>query len=140
LNLSFKKALETYSIRWTIEVFFKECKQHLGLGKCQSNDFDAQIADTTITLMRYILLNLMKRFSSYETLGEAFSNTQIFMLELNLSQKIWNVFVQLMPFIMWLAWSWLQWNDFSIFSNTRIPRNNFQIFRSAGKSENEERR
>ncbi len=104
LNLNFKKALETYSIRWTIEVFFKECKQHLSLGKCQSNDFDAQIADTTITLMRYILLNLMKRFSSYETLGEAFSNTQIFMLELNLSQKIWDVFVQLCrSFCDWLG-------------------------------------
>ena len=32
-----------------ISNFFKEAKQLLGLGKCQSNDFDAQIADATIT-------------------------------------------------------------------------------------------
>jgi len=27
-------------------VFFKESKQNLGLGKCQSQDYDAQIAAT----------------------------------------------------------------------------------------------
>ena len=126
LNLSFKKALETYSIRWTIEVFFKECKQHLGLGKCQSNDFDAQIADTTITLMGYILLNLMKRFSSYETLGEAYSNTQIFMLELNLSGKIWNMFVQLCRSLC--DWLGVDYNEvISVFFQT--PQFQESIFR-----------
>jgi len=43
-SLSFIKAMKYYQIRWTIEVFFKEAKQNLGLGKCQSNDFDALIA------------------------------------------------------------------------------------------------
>jgi len=126
VKLSFKKALEIYSIRWTIEVFFKECKQHLGLGKCQSNDFDAQIADATITLMRYILLNLMKRFSSYETLGQVFSNTQIFMLELNLSQKIWNLFIQLCrSFCDWLG---IDYNEvISVFFQT--PEFQETIFR-----------
>jgi hypothetical protein len=32
--------------------FFKECKQYLLLGKCQSLDFDAQIADTTLSMVR----------------------------------------------------------------------------------------
>ena len=40
-SLSFKRMIEIYQIRWTIEVFNKEAKQLLGLGKCQSNDFDA---------------------------------------------------------------------------------------------------
>jgi hypothetical protein len=40
--------VEIYQTHWTIEVFFKESKQLLGFGKCQSNDFDAQIADSTI--------------------------------------------------------------------------------------------
>ena len=126
VKLSFKKALEIYSIRWTIEVFFKECKQYLGLGKCQSNDFDAQIADTTITLMRYILLNLMKRFSSYETLGQVFSNTQIFMLELNLSQKIWNLFIQLCRSLC--DWLGIDYNEIiSVFF--QIPEFQETIFR-----------
>ena len=126
MKLSFKKALEIYSIRWTIEVFFKECKQHLGLGKCQSNDFDAQIADTAITLMRYILLNLMKLFSSCETLGQVFSNTQIFILELNLSQKIWNLFIQLSKSLC--SWFGIDYNEIiSVFFQT--PEFQDTIFR-----------
>src|SRR5665647_3015902 len=35
-TLSFIKAMKYYQIRWTIEVFFKETKQNLGLGKCLS--------------------------------------------------------------------------------------------------------
>lgn len=94
-QLTFKQAMQIYSIRWTIEVFFKEAKQKLQLGKCQSNDFDAQIAETTFTLIRYIFLIQMKRFTSYETLGQIFSDTQIFLLELNIAQKIWVLFNQL---------------------------------------------
>ena len=40
-DLTFEKAFEIYATRWTIEVFFKECKQLLRLGKCElseSND------------------------------------------------------------------------------------------------------
>ena len=48
LDLSFEQAYKIYSKRWSIEVFFKESKQHLGLGKCQSQDFDAKIASITI--------------------------------------------------------------------------------------------
>jgi predicted nucleic acid-binding Zn finger protein len=61
-ELSFIRMIETYQIRWTMEVFFKDAKQLLGLGRCQSNDFDAQIADTTITLIQHILLTLKYRF------------------------------------------------------------------------------
>jgi len=60
INLNFARAVEVYNIRWSIEVFFKESKQYLNLGKCQSNDFDAQIADTTISLTQYIILSLYK--------------------------------------------------------------------------------
>jgi len=44
-NLSFKKLVEHYQVRWTIEVFIKEAKGLLNLGGCQSSNFDAQIAD-----------------------------------------------------------------------------------------------
>jgi hypothetical protein len=50
-RLSFVQLIEIYRIRWSIEVFFKEAKQLLNLGGCQSNDFDAQIADTTISMI-----------------------------------------------------------------------------------------
>ena len=64
IHLKFNEAMKIYSIRWTIEVFFKEMKQHLGLGKSQSQDFDAQIADATISIIRYIMLRNMDKINS----------------------------------------------------------------------------
>jgi hypothetical protein len=95
LKLSFIDAMKIYRIRWGIEVFFKECKQHLHLGKCQSQDFDAQISDTTLSMIRYILLNQYKRFSDYETLGEVFTNTRIFTLKLTIGQRLWFFFLEI---------------------------------------------
>ena len=60
VELSFIKMIETYSIRGFVDVFFMEAKQLRGLGICQSNDFDAQIADTTITMIQHILLALLQ--------------------------------------------------------------------------------
>lgn len=53
LSLSFIRMMEIYSIRWSIEVFFKEAKQHLQLGKSQSRDFDAQITDIIVSMIQY---------------------------------------------------------------------------------------
>jgi hypothetical protein len=67
----------------------------LQLGKTQSNDFDAQIADTTISMMVYMLLNLRKRFSKYETIGELFRAENRLFRELTLWEKIWGLFQEL---------------------------------------------
>lgn len=39
--LIWMKILELYSMRWAIEVYFKEAKQHLGFLKEQSNHYAA---------------------------------------------------------------------------------------------------
>jgi len=82
--------------KWTIEVFFKDAKQNLYLGKCQSNYFNAQVADTTICFIQYILLALHKRFESYETIGGVFRNTKEAMLELTLADRILEMFLAIM--------------------------------------------
>lgn len=92
LTLSFVEAIELYQIRWTIEVLFKECKQYLRLGGSQNTDFDGQIADATITLATHTILSLQKRFSSYETMGELFRETQQQLLELTLWERLIKVF------------------------------------------------
>ena len=66
------RPFELYERRWGIEVIFKECRGYLGLGKCQSRSYNAQIADTTLCFMMYQMLSLAKRFSEYETLGALF--------------------------------------------------------------------
>ncbi len=95
-KLSFVKAMEIYSIRWTIEVFFKEAKQHLHLGKCQSNDFDAHIATTTISCLNYMALAVKKRFKDYETIGFIFRKWKNQMLRQTLVQRIWKLLVKIL--------------------------------------------
>jgi hypothetical protein len=66
------------------------------LGKCQSNDFDARIADTTISLTQYIILSLYKRFSSYETIGLLFHRSQEKFLELTVARRLWGLFLEIL--------------------------------------------
>ena len=95
LNLNYLKTMEIYSLRWGIEVVFKECKQHLNLGKCQSNDFDAQIAETSISLMLYTMLAFYKRTHAYETLGRIFAHLKDQFLEATIAERLWLIFLEL---------------------------------------------
>ena len=95
LSLSYIKAVEIYSLRWGIEVLFKECKQHLNLGKCQSNDFDAQIAETTISFMLYTMLAFYKRIHAYETMGSLFAHLKDQLIEASIAERLWFIFLEL---------------------------------------------
>ena len=72
LDLDYTRAFELYAIRWSIEVLFKESKGLLKLGKCQSNDFDGQIAHCSCVLMQHAMLGSVKNSEEYRTLGELF--------------------------------------------------------------------
>jgi hypothetical protein len=84
---------------FTCEVFFKEAKQLLGLGRCQSNDFDAQVADTTITMIQHILLTLKYRFEHYETKGALFNQVREGIIQSRLDKRLWGLFVELIRLI-----------------------------------------
>ena len=92
-KLTFIKAMKQYQIRWSIEVFFKDCKQNLHLNSCQSTDFDANIAHISIVFMNYMILSLRKRIDDYETFGGIFREIKEQMLEDTLIEKIWIIFV-----------------------------------------------
>ena len=95
VHLTFQQAIKIYNVRWSIEVMFKECKQLLNLGKCQSNDFDAQIADTTICLIVYTMLSFHKRIHCYTTLGELFAKCCDDFIEATVAEKLWQLFISL---------------------------------------------
>lgn len=94
MELTFEQAYKIYSTRWSMKVF-KECKQHLGLGKCQSQDFDAQIAAATLCMLQYNLLSVVKRFNDYKTLGELFHASQKDALSLTIAERIWLIITEL---------------------------------------------
>lgn len=93
LELTFLQAMKIYNIRWSIEVLFKECKQLLHLGKCQSNDFDAQIADATISLILYTMLSFHKRIHCYTSLGTLFAKYSDEFIEATVAEKLWHLFL-----------------------------------------------
>jgi len=48
--------LSYYARRWAIEIFFKDAKQMLYMGKEQSNTFDATVACYSMVMIRYLLM------------------------------------------------------------------------------------
>jgi hypothetical protein len=99
-KLAFDKAVEIYQIRWSTEVFFKEAKQYLHLGKCQSENFDAQIADISIVMSAYLMLSLRRRFQAYEGLGKIFIDVQHELIEFTLWERIYGLFVELQASVL----------------------------------------
>jgi hypothetical protein len=56
IQLSEAKILEVYALRWSIEVYFKEIKQHLGFLKEQSGRYQLAYASVHLVALRYLLL------------------------------------------------------------------------------------
>ena len=99
-SLGFLSMMETYCIRWTIEVFFKEAKQYLKLGTCQSRDFDAQIAHVTTCYLLYILLAYFRRVNAYESLDGLFYKIKDDLVEKNLAERLWGLFEELLQVVI----------------------------------------
>lgn len=84
--------IKKYTKRWTIEVCFKECKQLLGLGKDQSNDFNSQVFSTTTSFLRYNLLNFLNEKEGCNTLGDLFQNLVDESGTITYAQRLWDFF------------------------------------------------
>ena len=72
INFKYVLADSWFTCESLIQAVRELCGGYLGLGKCQSRSYNAQIADTTLCFMMYQMLSLAKRFSEYETLGALF--------------------------------------------------------------------
>lgn len=91
-NLHSSTIIEKYTKRWSVEVCFKECKQMLSLGKDQSNNFNAQVFSTTISFIRYNLLNYLNENENHATLGILFEHLKDDYAVISYSQRLWEFF------------------------------------------------
>jgi len=98
-KLDFIEAYHIYSMRWSVEVFFKESKGLLGLGKSQSRDFAAQIASISVTVLQYNILSTVKRFEAYQTIGGLFNEATDGVIQLSVTERIWGVLQELVRII-----------------------------------------
>lgn len=100
LTTGYLQTMRIYQIRWSIEVFNKEAKQYLAMGKSQAEDASAQFADITISMIQYILLTLRKRFGEYETKGAVFRHAEEHLLTLTLDHRLWGLLLELLLVIV----------------------------------------
>lgn len=73
LTLSAIQVVQKYLGRWSIEVFFKEAKQRLGLGHEQGHSFAAQVFSVLKAFLSYSLLAyLLEKDKQSATIGDIF--------------------------------------------------------------------
>lgn len=100
-RLSDTTIIEKYVCRWSIEVFFKETKQLLSYGKCQSESFTAQINSMYFSMLRYVLLSTMKQLSSlWDTIGTLFESMADELCELSFSKRLIQWFLSVVKLVV----------------------------------------
>ncbi len=95
MSLNFIALMEVYQIRWSVEIFFREAKQLLNFGQCKSSNFDAQIADTTISMIQYTMLSYCKRINYQTSLGDLFKGLNDERMQYNLLTQLKELFWKL---------------------------------------------
>ena len=84
--------IKKYIQRWPVEVCFKECKQLLGLGKEQSNSFNAQVFSTTVSFIRYSVISYLNEAERYATFGRLFESLVDDTAVNTYAQRLWDFF------------------------------------------------
>ncbi len=92
IRLQAPTILKKYTFRWSCEVFFKESKQLLHLGKDPSNGFNAQIFATTMSFLRYASLAYLNEKENYAGLGPLFEDIADETAAFTYARRIWEFF------------------------------------------------
>ena len=80
-------------MRWAIEVYFKEAKQHMGFLKEQSNHYAAYIASSIqLTAIRFCLLVIAKQTQGLGSIAQARQGLCSNSTDISFAGKLWQVF------------------------------------------------
>jgi hypothetical protein len=90
--LSDAKILEVYALRWSIEVYFKEIKQHLGFLKEQSGRYQLAYASVHLAALRYLLLFEAMLRSGQLSYGEIRDRESGRLQSLTYAALLWQLF------------------------------------------------
>ena len=105
LELESHEILEYYARRWSIEVFFKDGKQLLYMGKEQSESFDALIACYSLVMIRYLLLvYITNKYNHNGPVGPLFRELAESQLKLNQTKAVWDYVKELLVLSSQLLW------------------------------------
>jgi hypothetical protein len=105
LDLESSAILTYYARRWAIEIFFKDAKQMLYLGKEQSETFDAVVACYSIVMMRYLMLvYILNKYQITGPMGPLFRDLVENHLQLYVAERVWAYIKELMITSSQLFW------------------------------------
>lgn len=96
IHLDAQKMLEIYAMRWAIEVYFKESKQHLGFLQEQARHYACYVASIHLTAIRFCLLVIAKQqhhASGVAQMRQAIVGNAI---QIDFASRLWGCFRALM--------------------------------------------
>lgn len=91
-TLSPAALLELYALRWGIEVYFKEAKQHLGLLWEQTETFASHLASIHLTAVRFCLLVLGQCQGIGARVCEVRATVRDQLTHLDFAKQLWGFF------------------------------------------------
>lgn len=101
LSLTAAPVVQKYLGRWSIEVFFKEAKQRLGLGQEQGRSFAAQVFSVTQAFFRYSLLAyLLEHDEQSQTIGDLFRQLEEETGKLTFLERLWQYLVTFLKTVL----------------------------------------
>lgn len=66
LEMSAEDIVEKYKVRWNIEVFYRDCKQHLGMGEYQVRGIDVGVIHLLLVFLAYTILKGVAGMSKFK--------------------------------------------------------------------------
>lgn len=91
-EMSNTKVLETYALRWGIEVFFKESKQNMGLLKEQTGNYACHYASIHMASIRYLLLFDSMKVRGADKFGEVRNEITGRLEMISFATLLWELF------------------------------------------------
>ncbi len=91
-EMSMTKILEVYALRWGIEVYFKEAKQHLGFLQEQTWTFASHTASIHLTAIRYLMLVYARHGDDELRVCDVRSRVKDQLTTLDFAQRLWQLF------------------------------------------------
>lgn len=86
------RILEIYALRWSIEVYFKEAKRHLGLLKEQTIRFASHIASIHLAAIRFCMLVYAKLENPGLEVSTARTRLVEGLVKLRFAKRLWGLF------------------------------------------------
>ena len=87
-----QRILELYAMRWAIEVYFKEAKQHLGFLKEQGTHYASYIASIHLTAIRFCMLSIGRSIHNASGIPEMRKQLSANITNIDFVARLWPCF------------------------------------------------